>query len=327
MQADLQVIIGGLGFIGCNLIERFSDSTQVICVDDGSNSADAYFDINFRKHTNLLVVRGDINEDAVIMRIMETVNARSVFIWHLAANSDIRRSADSPLVDFKKTLSTTISVLKLAQMLNVKGLAFASTSAVYGLQENPSLPVNESANKCPVSYYGTAKLASEMFLSNFTEFTKIPLYIFRFANIVGVPATHGLIFDMMEKIKSGRHELLVLGDGNQRKSYLGVKELTLDMLELVAVGKPGIYNLGPGDSGMSVKEICDLIRIHVAPDATFSFQDSATGWPGDIPFILLDNGKRNMLVDRDLPSSFDSIHGCIHAIAQQFQLRITCVNS
>jgi len=326
VDADFQIVVGGLGFIGCNLIERFSESTRLICVDDGSNSADTYFEACLRNRTNLHIYRGDINDDDLIVRIAEFTKARSVFIWHLAANSDIKRSADSPSIDFERTLRTSISVIKFAQILDTKGIAFASTSAVYGIQKNPSLPVCESAQKSPVSYYGSAKLASEMFFDIFSKFTGVPLYIFRFANIVGAPATHGLIFDMMQRLKLGKNELFVLGDGNQRKSYLHVKDLILDMIELVSLDKPGIYNLGPGDSGISVKEICDLILIHVAPHATISFQDTATGWPGDIPIILLSNSKRNTLVARNLPTSFDSIHGAIHAIAKQFQLRTKCAS-
>ena len=59
------------------------------------------------------------------------------------------------------------------------------------------------------------KLASEAALLSFSHKNKNILNIFRFPNVVGVPATHGVIFDFINKIKRNGN-LDVLGNGTQK---------------------------------------------------------------------------------------------------------------
>ena len=56
------------------------------------------------------------------------------------------------------------------------------------------------------------------------------LLIFRFPNVVGTPATHGVILDFIKKLKQNPLELKVLGNGTQEKSYLHVDDLVAGMV-------------------------------------------------------------------------------------------------
>ena len=58
------------------------------------------------------------------------------------------------------------------------------------------------------------------------------LRIFRFPNVVGTPATHGVILDFINKLIKNPNKLEVLGDGTQQKSYLHVSELISGMIYL-----------------------------------------------------------------------------------------------
>jgi UDP-glucose 4-epimerase len=130
----------------------------------------------------------------------------------------------------------------------------------------------------------------------------------------------------MQDIKANKYNLMILGNGKQRKTYIGVESLIEDMFTITELGLPGIYNLGPGDTGTSVQEICEMIRDHVSPLVSLNYQGSIGGWPGDIPVILLDVSKRNTLIPNTLPSSLNSIHKAIHEIANQFSVKIRCGN-
>ena len=56
-----------------------------------------------------------------------------------------------------------------------------------------------------------------------------------------------------------------------------------------------IFNLGPNDSGITVKEIAEAVCTHFSPNAKIVFGESAQGWPGDIPTFMYDCSKANAL--------------------------------
>lgn len=326
MQNRKQIIIGGLGFIGSNIAKRLAGNSEVLCVDDLSNAIPNSFLRELEREPKIEILQGDVN-DVEIQKAMERWSlGANPDLWHMAANSDIRKSVNSPILDFDKSFSTTISAIQIADRLDSQNLIFASTSAVYGVPSNPLLMVDEESQISPISYYGAAKFSSEIFLNTFRKMKDFNLFIFRFANIVGAPATHGLIFDIMKHIKAGLNPIPVLGDGNQTKSYLLVEDLVDDMITLVSNNCNGTYNLSPGDFGISVRQIVECIISHVAPDKRMQFEKTKFGWPGDIPIITLSAKKSQDLLKSQHRTSFESIHLAIHAIATQLELDVTCAN-
>jgi UDP-glucose 4-epimerase len=326
MLNSKQVVIGGLGFIGSNLVRELSRNSNVLCIDDLSNAIPQSFIQELVSRDNVQALFRDINESDVWSEVKEWCDGDSVDIWHLAANSDIRASGTSPKIDFERTFQTTVSVIELSTLLNVERLIFASTSAVYGEPINPKVPLSEDSRCNPISYYGAAKLASEIFLNVQKGFSDIQQYHFRFANIVGAPATHGLIFDLLNHIKFGRNPIPILGNGTQQKSYIEVDDLISQMFAVLNSSKVGAYNLGPGDDGISVKDIAELIRNHTAPSSEIEYQEQNSGWPGDVPVILLDSSKVDKFLEYSAKSSFDAVHVAIHQICDQLNMRFECDN-
>lgn len=100
---------------------------------------------------------------------------------------------------------------------------FASTSAIYG-ETYDRLTENYGPLQ-PVSNYGAGKLASEAFISAFSSAYGIQTWITRFPNVVGERFTHGVIYDFIHKLQNTPKVLTVLGNGEQIKPYLYVKDL------------------------------------------------------------------------------------------------------
>ena len=75
----------------------------------------------------------------------------------------------------------------------------------------------------PISNYGAMKLASEAICFAAYETNLKHLRVFRFPNVVGLPPTHGVLYDFHKKLNKNKNLLNVLGDGTQKKSYLHVE--------------------------------------------------------------------------------------------------------
>ena len=117
----------------------------------------------------------------------------------------------------------------------MKNIVFASSSAIYG--DSAALLGEDHGPLFPVSHYGAAKLASEAFISSFVENYGLKAWICRFPNVVGERTTHGILHDFIKKLLKDPYRLEVLGDGNQNKPYLYVKDLVDAILFLLDRGR------------------------------------------------------------------------------------------
>jgi UDP-glucose 4-epimerase len=140
-------------------------------------------------------------------------------------------------------------------------LVFASTSTIYG--EPSSIPTPEDCGPLlPISTYGAAKLGCEALAASYTQLLPLQVVIFRFANVVGSRAGHGVIYDFIKKLQQNPKELEVLGDGTQTKSYLHITDcvnaFSLTVQEEFWQSPVEAYNIGSEDQ-TNVRTIASIV--------------------------------------------------------------------
>lgn len=274
------LVTGGAGFIGSHLVDKLLEKgNEVVALDNLSlgrlnNIEEA------QKNPNFKFVQIDILEKDKLFKLFKEEKFEIVF--HMAANSDIAKSFANPNVDFDNTLTTTYNVLLAMKEFGVKKIVFASTSAIYG---ETTQAVSETFGPLfPASHYGASKLASEAYIASFCENYEIQSWITRFPNVVGERATHGVIFDFIKKLKKNSSELEVLGNGEQIKPYLYVKDLVDAILFTFEKTneKINFYNLGV-ESRTKVKEIATMVIEEMNLASQIRFTGGDRGWVGDVP--------------------------------------------
>src|SRR4029079_2505726 len=141
------VVTGGAGFIGSHLVDALlARGDEVVVVDDLSTGR--------REH--LAGSRTLVDHDT---RRPFTTDAELVF--HLAAQADVGTSMERPSFDAEVNVVGTVNVLEAARTAGAQ-VVFASTGgAIYGDVKEPA---SEESAILPVSAYGLAKRAAELYL-------------------------------------------------------------------------------------------------------------------------------------------------------------------
>jgi UDP-glucose 4-epimerase len=286
-MTSVSIVAGGAGFVGANLVPELLARDRVVVVVDNYCRGSAANLRAVQGHPKLHLIESDLSVRARVRELFETARALGAVdeVWHLAANSDIPAGVLDSDVDFKDTFQTTFELLRAMRDFEVGTLHFASSSAVYGDMGEQRL--HEAVGPLlPISNYGAMKLASEAQASAAAESFLTRVNLFRFPNVVGVPATHGVILDFINKLAKDPSVLHVLGDGTQQKAYLHVSDLVAAML-LVA-GRPTgkkveLVNIGPTDVGATVRWIAERVVARVAPGARIAYGQGNRGWVGDVP--------------------------------------------
>ena len=213
------------------------------------------------------------------------------FVFHLAANADVRFGTEHPRKDLEQNTIATFNVLEAMRAGGARRIAFSSTGSIYG--EPEVFPTPETA-PFPVqtSLYGASKLAGEGLIQAYCAGFGFQGFIFRFVSILGERYTHGHVFDFFHKLSANPSQIEILGNGKQRKSYLYVQDCIDAMLLAIekAAESVNILNLGT-DEYCEVDQSLGWICGQLGVNPRRCYAGGERGWIGDSPFIFLDCNK------------------------------------
>ena len=289
-------VTGAAGFIGSNLVDRLlADGLSVVGWDNFSTGHPPFLERALQQ-PSFTLLRGDNLDLPALTAAMRGCD----FVFHLAANADIKDGWQHPKKDLEQNTIATFNVLEAMRANSIKRIAFSSTGSVYGeALVTPDKPTPETdAFPVQTSLYGASKTAGEGLLAAYAEGSQIDeAYIFRFVSILGERYTHGHVFDFYKQLIEHPDRLRVLGDGTQRKSYLYVQDCIDAMLHVIcdhaareAKHHTEIYNLGTPEYvevNQSIGYLCAALGLK----PRLEYTGGSRGWIGDNPFIFLDTKK------------------------------------
>jgi UDP-glucose 4-epimerase len=285
------LVTGGAGFIASHIVDRLLSEGAEVLVYDNFSTGDLLNLTQARAFGHLSIMRGDVLDLDRLTAAMEDVG----YVFHFQANADVRGGIKNTRIDFEQNTTATLNVLEAMRLQNVSGLVFASSAVVYG--EPIVFPTPEDISSRQTSLYAASKKACEALIEAYSEYFGFRYDIFRFVSWIGPRYSHGVVVDFVNKLRRNPKELEILGDGNQRKSYLDVADGVQGIFHALAHAETArnIFNLGH-EEWMSVLEVAAIVieelQLH---DVKLTFTGGARGWLGDSPFVHLDINRMRAL--------------------------------
>jgi UDP-glucose 4-epimerase len=186
-------------------------------------------------------------------------------------------------------------------------------------------PLERGVERGLIAHEGSVKLACEALVSAYAELYGVRGYIYRFANIIGPRSTHGILFDLVQKLNRDSTTLEVLGDGKQRKSYLMVDECVDAMVYGFKQSKDKVnyFNLGAEDQ-ITVRRIVEVLLEETGLRAVeVVYTGGESGWKGDVPRFMLSTEKMAKLGWKAKLSSEQAIRKAAKVVVEE-NLSVSC---
>jgi UDP-glucose 4-epimerase len=282
-------VTGAAGFIGSNLVDRLLSLGHAVTGYDNFSTGQHPFIAEAKAKPAFNLIQGDLLDES---KLANSVKEHD-FVFHLAANADVRFGTDRPRRDLEQNTIATYNVLESMRKAGIKRIGFSSTGSIYGEPDIHPTP-EDAPFPVQTSLYGASKLAGEGLIQAYAAGFGFTGYIFRFVSILGERYSHGHVYDFYRQLSQDPTKMTVLGNGKQRKSYLYVQDCVDAILTVIDKLPPttgvNIYNLG-ADEYCEVNDSIGWIcaKMGVTPQRTYTGGDR--GWIGDSPFIFLDTKK------------------------------------
>jgi UDP-glucose 4-epimerase len=280
-------VTGGAGFIGSSLVDRLLAQGNAVTVYDNFSTGQHRFLDEAKSKSSFKLIEGDLLDESKLAAAIGNHD----FVFHFAANADVRFGTQHPRRDLEQNTIATYNVLESMRQAGISTIAFSSTGSIYG---EPNVHPTPETAPFPVqtSLYGASKLAGEGLIQAYAAGFNFKTYIFRFVSILGERYTHGHVFDFYRSLAKDPTQITVLGNGQQRKSYLYIRDC-IDAI-LLAIEKAqdpvNIFNLGTQEY-CQVNDSLGWISQKLALNPQRHYTGGDRGWIGDSPFIFLDTTK------------------------------------
>lgn len=231
------LITGTAGFIGFHLAQLLLKEGFQVHGFDGMTD---YYDVRLKQqrharllqHSGFAATEGMLEDMALIDRVANEFQPD--VIVHLAAQAGVRYSLENPRAYIDSNLTGAFNVMEAARRLEVRHLLMASTSSVYGANEDMPFQETEKADT-PLTLYAATKKANESMAHCYAHLWNLPTTMFRFFTVYGTWGRPDLaLYRFVEAILADR-PIDIYNHGDMYRDFTYVDDLTRAIRLLIDV--------------------------------------------------------------------------------------------
>lgn len=259
------LITGTAGFIGFHLAQLLlAEGFQV----HGFDGITDYYDVNLkhRRHQMLLqhpgfqATEGMLEGDDTLWNVAKAFQPQ--VIVHLAAQAGVRYSLENPRAYIDSNIVGTFNVMEVARKLEVEHLLMASTSSVYGANED--MPFTEIERvETQLTIYAATKKANENMGHSYAHLWDLPTTMFRFFTVYGPWGRPDLaLFKFVDAILDGR-PIDIYNHGEMYRDFTYVDDLARAIRLLIDTPPVRPASAGDIDEGDSLSPVAPFRVVNI----------------------------------------------------------------
>ena len=305
------LVTGAAGFIGSNLIKKlYKDIPDIVVV--GIDNMNNYYDVHLKEsrvdeliaHESFTLVKGNIADKELIKSVFEIYKPQIVV--NLAAQAGVRYSIDNPDAYIESNIIGFYNILEACRSYEVEHLVYASSSSVYGDNQNVPYSTDDKVDH-PISLYAATKKSNELLAHAYSKLYNIPSTGLRFFTVYGPAGRPDMAyFGFANKLREGK-VIQIFNYGNCMRDFTYIDDIVEGIVRIIQhapekkIGIDGlpiapyiIYNIGNSspENLLDFVEVLqqELIRAKVLPeDYDFeSHKELVAMQPGDVPMTYAD---------------------------------------
>jgi UDP-glucuronate 4-epimerase len=249
------LITGTAGFIGFHLAKLLLDEGAVVHGYDGMTD---YYDVSLKRQRNAILgaypnyafTEGMLEDNQLLADVTEEFGPD--IIIHLAAQAGVRYSLENPRAYVESNVVGTFNVMEAAKAHKVRHLLMASTSSVYGANDEMPFTEIEKADT-QLTIYSATKKANESMAHSYAHLWNLPTTMFRFFTVYGPWGRPDLaLYKFVDAILDGR-PIDVYNHGDMYRDFTHVTDLVRGIRLLIdaAPQRPGSADVIPDYDSLS----------------------------------------------------------------------------
>lgn len=294
------LVTGAAGFIASKVTEFLLNDGHTVVGIDNMNEA---YDVRL-KEWRLAQIRGrdgftfhkmDIRDRASLATLFEPLSSRVGrpfdAVINLAARAGVRQSVEDPWIYMETNATGTLNLLELCRVHDVPKFVLASTSSLYG-KEN-EMPFREDMDtNHPLSPYAASKKAAEVMCYTYHYLYGLDVTVFRYFTVYGPAGRPDMSLFRFVQWISEEHPVTVYGDGTQSRDFTYVDDIARGTIAGLKPLGYEIINLG-SDTPVVLMDTIRLIEELTGKQAQLEFQPAH---PADVKATWADIGKAEHLL-------------------------------
>ena len=251
------LVTGAAGFIGFHLIKRLClDNFSVVGIDNLND----YYDINLKndrlrllEHKNFIFLNHDLSRNDFLDELF--IKHKFDTVIHLAAQAGVRYSIENPQAYGESNLTGFINIIEASRKFKVNNFLYASSSSVYGLNEE--IPFREShKTENIVSLYAATKKSNEIIAETFSKMYSLPVIGLRFFTVYGPYGRPDMAYFKFTKSIIEGKEIEIFNNGELYRDFTHIDDIVEGIIKILErIGNTSmnknenlskIFNIGRG---------------------------------------------------------------------------------
>ena len=247
------LVTGSAGFIGFHLSKLLLREGFEVIGFDGMTD---YYDVTLKERRHAML-RQTPNFSSVEARLEDMAALEALFeshkpdvVVHLAAQAGVRYSLENPRSYVESNLIGTFNVMECAREAKVEHLLMASTSSVYGANEEMPFAETQKADT-PLTLYAATKKANEAMGHSYAHLWKLPTTMFRFFTVYGPWGRPDMALFKFVKATLNGEPIDVYNNGQMFRDFTYVEDLVRGirlLIDAVPVAPESAGDIAEGDS-------------------------------------------------------------------------------